>query len=220
MSYARSASSLATPVLARDGFKLKSSSRSRSLTEHDLFGKPVPTFPDHALSASWSRSRSAPPTPSGPEASTDHCANLFRYFEAAAKERRIELVLPHRIELWTSPLPRECSTTELRQQALRPYHRPRRRISSAEGLESGAILATALMGAQAGFGGAPRAARTRRGRRPYAAEPGPLRDGLRFRALRSSVSTGQAISDTDRRRPGMTAASGHIKAAKRADRAP
>jgi hypothetical protein len=26
------------------------------------------------------------------------------------------LVLPHRIELWTSPLPRGCSTTELRQQ--------------------------------------------------------------------------------------------------------
>ena len=26
------------------------------------------------------------------------------------------LVLPHRIELWTSPLPRECSTTELRQR--------------------------------------------------------------------------------------------------------
>jgi hypothetical protein len=28
-----------------------------------------------------------------------------------------ELVLPVRIELTTSPLPRECSTTELRQQA-------------------------------------------------------------------------------------------------------
>ena len=27
------------------------------------------------------------------------------------------LVLPHRIELWTSPLPRGCSTTELRQQS-------------------------------------------------------------------------------------------------------
>ena len=26
------------------------------------------------------------------------------------------VVLPHRIELWTSPLPRGCSTTELRQQ--------------------------------------------------------------------------------------------------------
>src|SRR5882757_7205668 len=26
------------------------------------------------------------------------------------------VVLPHRIELWTSPLPRECSTTELRQR--------------------------------------------------------------------------------------------------------
>src|SRR5437899_12045372 len=31
---------------------------------------------------------------------------------------RVErLVLPHRIELWTSPLPRGCSTTELRQHA-------------------------------------------------------------------------------------------------------
>jgi hypothetical protein len=28
-----------------------------------------------------------------------------------------KLVLPVRIELTTSPLPRECSTTELRQQA-------------------------------------------------------------------------------------------------------
>jgi hypothetical protein len=26
-------------------------------------------------------------------------------------------VLPHRVELWTSPLPMECSTTELRQHA-------------------------------------------------------------------------------------------------------
>src|SRR6186713_1294019 len=26
------------------------------------------------------------------------------------------MVLPHRIELWTSPLPRGCSTTELRQR--------------------------------------------------------------------------------------------------------
>jgi hypothetical protein len=29
-----------------------------------------------------------------------------------------DLVLPDRIELSTSPLPRECSTTELRQHAL------------------------------------------------------------------------------------------------------
>src|SRR5437879_13716487 len=31
--------------------------------------------------------------------------------------KREKLVLPHRIELWTSPLPRGCSTTELRQLA-------------------------------------------------------------------------------------------------------
>jgi hypothetical protein len=32
----------------RDG--IESPLRSRFLIEHDLFGKPVPTFPDHALS--------------------------------------------------------------------------------------------------------------------------------------------------------------------------
>jgi hypothetical protein len=46
----------------------------------------------------------------------------------------IEMVLPHRIELWTSPLPRECSTTELRQ---RRCH------------ENAAILATGSLTAQA-----------------------------------------------------------------------
>ena len=30
-------------------FEVESTSRSRSLVEHDLFGKPVSTFPDHAL---------------------------------------------------------------------------------------------------------------------------------------------------------------------------
>ena len=33
------------------------------------------------------------------------------------------MVLPHRIELWTSPLPRECSTTELRQPGLGGFWR-------------------------------------------------------------------------------------------------
>jgi hypothetical protein len=28
---------------------VESTSRSKSLVEHDLFGKPVSTFPDHAL---------------------------------------------------------------------------------------------------------------------------------------------------------------------------
>src|SRR6187397_2196000 len=41
---------------------------------------------------------------------------------------RFCLVLPHRIELWTSPLPRGCSTTELRQHALRILNRPQRRL--------------------------------------------------------------------------------------------
>jgi hypothetical protein len=33
------------------------------------------------------------------------------------RKQRGKMVLPERIELSTSPLPRECSTTELRQQA-------------------------------------------------------------------------------------------------------
>jgi hypothetical protein len=37
-----------TPARAR-WLHVESISRSRSLMEHDLFGKPVPTFPDHAL---------------------------------------------------------------------------------------------------------------------------------------------------------------------------
>jgi hypothetical protein len=42
-------SRLAATPLERDGFRFESSSRSRSLVEHDLFAKPVSTFPDHAL---------------------------------------------------------------------------------------------------------------------------------------------------------------------------
>jgi hypothetical protein len=36
-------------LLERDYFFFESSSRSIFLFEHDLFGKPVSTFPDHAL---------------------------------------------------------------------------------------------------------------------------------------------------------------------------
>src|SRR6266481_3910152 len=35
--------------LERDGMRLNRPSRSSFLFEHDLFGKPVSTFPDHAL---------------------------------------------------------------------------------------------------------------------------------------------------------------------------
>lgn len=38
-----------------------------------------------------------------------------------------EMVLPQRFELWTSPLPRECSTPELRQHLAQDGGRPRRR---------------------------------------------------------------------------------------------
>ena len=46
------------------------------------------------------------------------------------------MVLPDRIELSTSPLPMECSTTELRQRA------PAKRESAKTALQSGPILAT------------------------------------------------------------------------------
>ena len=45
--------------LERDDFVFESSSRSIFLFEHDLFGKPVPTFPDHALAAAVSSSSCA-----------------------------------------------------------------------------------------------------------------------------------------------------------------
>src|SRR6476660_4482718 len=47
--------------------------------------------------------------------------------EAALWRRSGFLVLPHRIELWTSPLPRECSTTELRQRRKRAARGAERR---------------------------------------------------------------------------------------------
>src|SRR6187551_3003185 len=53
------------------------------------------------------------------------------------------LVLPDRIELSTSPLPMECSTTELRQ------HAPDTRIGPKGPLQSGPILATSPPHAQA-----------------------------------------------------------------------
>ena len=42
-------------------------------------------------------------------------ARRRRLSEARFQHRSDEMVLPHRIELWTSPLPMGCSTTELRQ---------------------------------------------------------------------------------------------------------
>jgi hypothetical protein len=40
-------------------FEVESASRSSSLVEHDLFGKPVSTFPDHALGARQRRPAAA-----------------------------------------------------------------------------------------------------------------------------------------------------------------
>jgi hypothetical protein len=63
-----------------------------------------------------------------------------------------DLVLPDRIELSTSPLPRECSTTELRQHARRPN-----RQESAETTTCGRpVLATSPPLAQAGRSPNPR----------------------------------------------------------------
>jgi hypothetical protein len=44
----------------------------------------------------------------------------------------IKMVLPDRIELSTSPLPMECSTTELRQHAPDPKNRPKRPYKAAD----------------------------------------------------------------------------------------
>src|SRR5579859_1863519 len=54
-----------------------------------------------------------------------------------------KMVLPDRIELSTSPLPMECSTTELRQRAPHQENRPKRP------LQGGPILATRPGSAQA-----------------------------------------------------------------------
>src|SRR5579872_3777292 len=55
------------------------------------------------------------------------------------------LVLPERIELSTSPLPRECSTTELRQRAGRiAFAQPR---SSRSGAKAGVVCHKPPLGA-------------------------------------------------------------------------
>src|SRR5438034_9218899 len=40
-----------SPASRARSFSIESRSRSRFLIEHDLFGKPVSTFPDHALAS-------------------------------------------------------------------------------------------------------------------------------------------------------------------------
>jgi hypothetical protein len=44
-----------TEQIRERNYRVESLSRSRSLVEHDLFGKPVSTFPDHALAAAFPR---------------------------------------------------------------------------------------------------------------------------------------------------------------------
>ena len=59
-----------------------------------------------------------------------------------------KLVLPDRIELSTSPLPMECSTTELRQHAPDIRNRPKRPRVSGLILATGAALAQARGGSE------------------------------------------------------------------------
>jgi hypothetical protein len=56
------------------------------------------------------------------------------------KRRYEELVLPDRIELSTSPLPMECSTTELRQRAPDYQKRPKRLPQAGRSLPQGPRL--------------------------------------------------------------------------------
>src|SRR5882672_5635615 len=50
-----------------------------------------------------------------------------------------KLVLPDRIELSTSPLPMECSTTELRQHARYPKNRPQKAPTGGRFLPQGPL---------------------------------------------------------------------------------
>ena len=68
--------------------------------------------------------------------------------QATLVEQGRQMVLPKRIELLTSPLPRECSTTELRQPEYRAFY-------PARGQAQGAFLrfAPRFLGAgRSGFG--------------------------------------------------------------------
>src|SRR5215510_4351641 len=87
------------------------------------------------------------------------------------------MVLPVRIELTTSPLPRGCSTTELRQHWRRQIARYRR--VRRTGAETGAILATRLPQAQpVGMSERPKQEKKAAAQRRLAAA---LRDNLKRR---------------------------------------
>lgn len=105
------------------------------------------------------------------------------------------LVLPHRIELWTSPLPRGCSTTELRQ-------RRRERISDHAGdVERPAcrprfgLLSISVMTGGSGKSGDPR-----RVERLKAA----LRDNLKRRKAQVKARAQAAIKAAEHDSAGIT----------------
>jgi hypothetical protein len=79
-----------------------------------------------------------------------------------------KMVLPDRIELSTSPLPMECSTTELRQ------HAPDTRIGPKSPYRAGRSLPQGPLS-------------RKRGRRPKSIENGPLRRPSRPFSVRSVV---------------------------------
>src|SRR5215831_696 len=90
-------------------------------------------------------------------------------------EYRCFMVLPVRIELTTSPLPRGCSTTELRQHQAVPDCGYRR----GAGAKTGAILATRLPQAQpVGMSERPKQQKKQAAQRRLAAA---LRDNLKRR---------------------------------------
>ncbi len=125
----------------------------------------------------------------------------------------IWMVLPGRIELTTSPLPRECSTTELRQRTFggladRAARAPK---YGAKGNESAAILATEPLSAQAAGVSDPFARHSGLAPTGLARSGRPddkLRDesGIHIRRRWLVVDSGFAA---DRPRPGMTARRRH-----------
>ena len=89
------------------------------------------------------------------------------------------MVLPHRIELWTSPLPRGCSTTELRQHVSASEY-PIMPVMSSVPL---AGRAAGLLSLSAMTGGSGKSGDPRRAERLKAA----LRDNLKRRKAQAKA---------------------------------
>ncbi len=138
------------------------------------------------------------------------------------------MVLPDRIELSTSPLPMECSTTELRQHARYPKNRPQRGPCRRAVLATRTPLAQACGGVRKGpkrpksriAGGLPVQTGPTRARSGSICFPGPRRaknhlGASRSRRLRGGSAkpnmgtaaaqpTGPGLQDDQDRRVGKT----------------